>query len=212
MPKFNINEFKTMIEKNGELLHPNKFMVQFPKPNGLVGVSTQSAAQDGRLTVGITGSNDDLSYYCKSAILPGIGIDSNTISKYGYGPLERFAKGTLVNDALFHFYVDSNNQVRSYFVKWMRLITGAHSQYGMSTSLDNTGRMPYEVGYKEDYSVDLTVTTYDQQGKEIIRTTLIDAWPNYIGDISVDWSDKNNYMLMPIAFTYRDWYEDTVPL
>jgi len=211
MPNFNINEFKSIIEKNGELLHPNKFMVRFPTPNGLANSTTSSVTSDGRLSVGITGDDKTMSYYCKSAVVPGIGIDSNTISKYGYGPLERFAKGTLVNDVIFNFYVDANNQVKTFFIKWMRLITGAHSQYGMTTDLGN-GRMPYEISYKEDYCVDLSISTYDQQGTEINRTTLIDAWPNYIGDVSVDWQDKNNFMLLPIAFTYRDWYEDTIPL
>jgi hypothetical protein len=189
MPSFNINQFRSVIHDNNELLGTNKFLVQFPEPAGAV-------LQDART----------LSFYCKTATLPGIGLLTSDTAQYGVGPIERKPYATAVNDCLFQFYVDGDGKIRKWLTGWMKLITNPYTNRGMS-SKSAQGLVPYEFQYKDQYAVDITVTVFDSEGKEQIKTTLIEAYPNYIGDTSLDWQEKNNLMTVPVAFTYRDWYE-----
>jgi hypothetical protein len=31
-----------------------------------------------------------------------------------------------------------------------------------------------------------------------------------MGDVIQDWDHKNQHMIMPVTFTFRDWYEESV--
>lgn len=199
MPGFNVQEFKSVIEGNRGLLRNNKFLVEFPPPRKLQGVLN--------LGVGAPFGNV-LSFYCKGAALPGLGLLTSDVYRYGYGPIERRPYGTVYNDEMMHFYVDANNQVRRWFRQWTRLIVNCDMQNGITSKNNVTGQDAYEFSYKSDYAVDIRITSFDPEGNQVISVVLCEAYPNYIGDTMQDWDDKNSNMLMPVSFTYRDWYEE----
>jgi hypothetical protein len=195
---FDVQEFKSVIQDFG-LMRNNKFLVQFALPPKLTSVLSE------------TNSGQILSMFCKAAPLPGIGILTQDIYRYGYGPIERRPYGTVVNDIMFHFYVDGSNIIRKWFRNWIRIIINPDSAKGINSTFPLTGQNAYEVGYKEDYAVDVRVVLFTPEGLPKISVTLIEAYPNYIGDIHQDWDDRNTNMLLPISLTFRDWYEDSLP-
>jgi hypothetical protein len=194
---FNAQEFRSIVDDMG-LMRTNKFLVRFPIPNKIASVIPESAM----------GSN--LSFFCKAAPLPGLGILTQDIYRYGYGPIERRPYGSVVNDIMFQFYVDSENMIRKWFRSWIRLIMNPDSGKGMNSTYDQTGQSAYEFSYKEDYAVDVNIIAFDQEGNPRISVTLIECFPNFIGDITQDWDHKNQNMIMPVAFTFRDWYEESI--
>lgn len=197
MPGFNIQEFKSVLDGNRGLMRNNKFLVEFPPPRKLQG---------------ITGMSNVLSFYCKGAPLPGIGILTSDVYRYGYGPIERKPYGTVFNDAMMHFYVDANNQVRKWFRQWTRLIVNADMPNGIQSRNSSTGQDAYEFSYKTDYAIDIRITSFDPDGNPIISVVMCEAYPNYIGDVIQDWEDKNSSMIMPVSITFRDWYEENTPI
>jgi hypothetical protein len=194
MTSFNINTFRSIVGVNNEFLHTNKFMVQFPAPSGVI-------LEDERI----------LTFYCKSAVLPGIGILTSDVKPYGIGPVERHPHSAVVNDALFQFYMDGDGKMRQWIVGWMNTIMYPSSENGINT-VGPRGVAPYEMAYREQYVTDITITIFDAEGNEKIKTTLVEAYPNYVGDISTDWQEKNSLITMPVSFTYRDWYDSTAPV
>jgi hypothetical protein len=194
---FNIGEFQSAIQDMG-LMRDNKFVVQFPIPPKIV----RAVPTD------VNGS--ELSFLCKSAALPGIGILTQDIYRYGYGPIERRPYGTVVNDIMLQFYVDSSNIIRQWFRNWVRLIINADSSKGINSTWAQTGQSAYEFSYKQDYAVDIRITAFDPEGIPRISIVLIEAFPNFIGDVQQDWEQKNRNMIMPAAFTFRDWYEESL--
>jgi hypothetical protein len=204
MSGFNIQDFKSIFDRNGGLKRISHFQVEFPVPRSMVSVVNPSMGSS---------SSGLMSFYCKSASLPGIGILSSDVHRYGYGPIERKPYGTVVNDAMLAMYVDGNNRVREWFNHWTRSIINTHTKKGMggtSSEYSVTNANAYEINYKTEYAVDLQITAYTPEGKPTTKVVLNEAWPNYIGDIMLDWEGKNTHMIMPISMTYRDWYEDTI--
>lgn len=197
---FDIQEFKSIVNHNGGLKRANHFLVEFPVPRGLTKVITPFTG----------GSNGILSYYCKTAVLPGIGILTQDIYRYGYGPIERKPYGTIVNDAMVAVYIDGNNRVRTWFNHWTRLVVNSHTERGIMSMNSVNAANAYEFEYKQNYAVDIRVSAFDPEGNETTRVVLVEAWPNFIGDIMVDWDAKNTHMIMPISLTFRDWYEETI--
>lgn len=192
---FNINQFKSTVDSLG-IMRTNKFLVDFPVPRKIAGTVPQAAG--GR----------NLSLYCKAAPLPGLGILTQDIYRYGMGPIERRPYGVVVNDIMFQFYVDGENMIRNWFRNWVRLILNPDSTNGVTSKWAQTGQSWYEFSYKEDYAVDIRITTFDQEGFPVISIVLVEAYPNFIGDIQQDWQEKHQHMIMPVAFTFRDWYEE----
>lgn len=201
MRGFNVQEFRSVIDANRGILRNNKFLVEFPAPRKLQKI----------LNIGSSSPNGNiLSFYCKSAALPGLGILTSDVYRYGYGPIERFPYGTVFNDSMMSFYVDGNNMVRRWLRRWITLIVNIDSKNGMQTQDKNTGQMAYEYSYKQDYAVDIRVTVFDPEGYPIISVVLTESYPNYVGDVQMDWEDKNSNMHLPMSFTYKDWFEDSV--
>jgi hypothetical protein len=148
---FNVNEFKSLVDGVG-LMRNNKFLVQFAVPP--------------KLAPAVPDSNNGgiYSMFCKSAPLPGIGILTQDIYRYGYGPIERRPYGTVVNDIMLHFYVDSSNIVRKWFRNWTRLIINPDTAKGINGTFPLTGQSAYEVAYKSDYAVDVRIVVFSPEG------------------------------------------------
>lgn len=195
MSGFNVQEFKSTIDANSGLLRNNRFLVEFPEPRALQGKLSNSARQ--------------VPFYCKAAPLPGIGILTQDIYRYGYGVIERRPYGMVFNDAMLHFYVDGANVVRGWFRNWINVMVNPGIENGISSKSRITGYSAYEHSYKTEYATDVRITSFDSEGNPKIRVVLSEAYPNYVGETYLDWDDKNQNMLLPISLTYRDWYEES---
>lgn len=195
---FNVQTFSSALNAKG-LMRNNKFLVQFPVPPKIAPLMLDSLG------------GMELSFYCKAAPLPGLGILTDDVYRYGYGPLERRAYGMVVNDIMLQFYLDTDNMIRRWFRSWIRLILNPDSARGMNSKWAVTGQNAYEFSYKQDYAADIRIVSFDPEGNQVISVVLIEAYPNFVGDVMQDWEGKNQNMIMPVAFTFRDWYEESLP-
>jgi hypothetical protein len=71
---------------------------------------------------------------------------------------------------------------------------------------DYSGHRSYELAYKDDYAVDIRISVFKENTEEVIKIVLRQAFPTDIGDIQLNWNDTNDYMRIPVSFTYTDWY------
>ena len=195
---FNINEFRAKINKTG-VLKNNLFLVYFPMPNCLSKVYGQSTK--------------DLFFYTKSTSLPGVGMDygGDYVRRYGYGPAEKYAYLPIFNDISITFMLDGQGFNRKFFDNWASTIVNFYNPDGISASTNRiSGYDPYEVEYKENYVVDLTITVFDETNDKILFYTLKDAFPVSIETTPLDWERQNEMATAAISFAYRDWYSDSV--
>jgi hypothetical protein len=195
MSGFNVQEFKSVIENKG-LMRSNKFLVTIPAP---------------RLLRGQLGKYErDMQFYCKSTPLPGIGIMTDDIRRYGYGSSNRTPYGFVYNDTMMAFYVDSERMVRRWFRMWVSSIVNPSMPIGIRGPNRVTGSEPYEFSYKEDFASDIRITAFDSEGNPKIAVVMTDAFPNYIGETYMEWDEKNTNMILPVSMTFRDWHEENI--
>jgi hypothetical protein len=226
-PGFNIQKFKSVVNQNRGVARNNFFLVEIPQPRGFTNspkahssgilgaiesvISTVKKVID-TVDYVLTGTHSDdvLAFFCKAAPLPGVGILMEGSSRYGVGPIIRTPYGNVVNDAMLQFYVDNKNVIRKWFRKWTKIILNPDFSERMTNTSSINGALPYQHGYRDDYTVDIRITMFDPEGNVVTKVVLVDAFPNYIGDVMMDWNDKNSLMILPVSISYVDWYEEGI--
>lgn len=138
--------------------------------------------------------------------IPGIGMATSDIKRYGYGPNERKPYAPIYTDVNFSFISDSDGRIHKFFYLWMNSIVNHHKRYAINAEdILSDNAAPYEVEYKDDYKADIIVYVYDDTGNAVSEVTLHDAYPIFISDIQYSWNDVDSLVRVPISFTYYNW-------
>jgi len=185
---FNISEFKSTLDKYGGPAKNNLFEMRinrFPK----------------NLRSSITAR--DLRFFAQTASIPGMNINTSTYDMVASRP--KLFPTNISNEPInVIFLMDSDHQVLSFFHSWMQNIINYSTSGG--SFAENNDMLPYEVGYKDEYSTDISIFHYTTESYEWSRyeTTLRKAFPVAIGNIDLGWEQNNAYLTLPVSFVYDD--------
>jgi hypothetical protein len=195
----NLSDFKSAVVKKGYLT-PNRFLVTIPSlPNGVL-QSSGSSSNFGSLT-------NSLQFYIDTCNLPGVQINTSDNYRYGYGVVVKRPTGLTFADITTSAHSDSEGQVLKFFQNWMKVIMNYDNRTGdlnAQTGLIR-GQVPYEIAYKSDYAVDMTITVFNQAGDAVVEVDLHDAYPIFLNDIGLSWAENSSIMRIPVTFTYKSW-------
>jgi hypothetical protein len=101
------------------------------------------------------------------------------------------------------FLGDNSGTVHKFFYKWLNGIV-KYDELPRGKKGYN-GLRPFEVEYKRAYATDITITCVDEVEKKLIEVKLIDAYPIFLDNISLNWSDSDSIAKIPVTFTYYQW-------
>ena len=203
---FSISEFKSNIDQKG-VLQNNRFIVDFGLPEYL------------KLDRGYEDLNL-VSLRCEAASIPGISITTIDMPRIGFGPLEFQAHNFTQSDIVLTFLVDAHGSVPKLFYDWLNTIVNfqvskGHSGLNRVVGLSGIEKAyqsgAYEVGFKDDYSVNLNITVYDKDqqstglGTEVMKLTAYKAYPKEMTSIDMAWVNDSELMRIQVAFTYTDF-------
>lgn len=191
---FNINEFSSQIADNG-LLRTNKFLARFPVPNGLLNFQSD--------TYEPTETARFLEYWCEAAQIPSLILATHPITRYGYGTQENKPFLNQVQNMNFTFISDGGGSIWRFFYTWMNLIINTRLATGIQTSINN--QTPYEISYKSDYCSDIEVIAFNDIQQPVLTVVLKEAYPVFLGEINLNWAEKNNIVKFPVTFTTESW-------
>lgn len=210
---FNINEFRSIVDKHGGLARPNIFTVEF----------TGSPAN--RIWNNDQFDNRDLKFFCQTATFPGL-----TVNAFDYRPNNidvpqsiPFSIGHQQVECVF--MVDDSYRVLNYLHSWFRQVVNftTGGLPGAALALPGTEgtagqQFPYELGYKKDYVQTMTITMYSRNpssrsvGTDDVPGTisynnkyvcrLYDVYPVQIGNLSLEWGMNDSYSTVPVSFSY----------
>lgn len=195
---FNINNFKSVVAQKNGLQRTNKFLAQFPIPQGMLVQSDNNTKY--RQTARF------LEYFCEATNFPGVALNVHEVRRYGYGSFEKRPHAPQFTDVNFTFISDGKGEIWTFFQQWLKLTINYDLRNGISGSTGVRGMKPFDVNYKSDYVSDVRVTSFADNGDKAITSILREAYPIFVGDIQVNWSDTNNIMRIPVTFTFADWY------
>lgn len=213
---FDIDDFRSVMSKKG-IARTNLYKLFITKPRSLDTKSLKMPDSPGDM--------EEIMLYCDSVTMPGLGLATTQNNPYGYGPMEQKAYAPLFNQLSASFIVDAKGYTLSYFRNWMRGIvnyTGGGKAYWKDgiTTVRGGRNAPFEASYKAEYeaSMELVVvsgTTNPSQSNEnqinlevVSKTRIFRAFPIMIGDVILSYGVTDQYMTLPVTFSYFDWYSD----
>jgi hypothetical protein len=129
---------------------------------------------------------------CENAELPGRSISTTSMKIYGVE--EKFPYQTAYNDISLTFIVGDDMSEKKFFDAWLNWINPT---------------INYNLQYKADYAVPLTVNQYDVKNQLSYSVTMLDAFPIAMNQLDLDWSSDGHHKLT-ITFAYTSWRNNTV--
>ena len=190
---FNISRFKTTLDKYGGPARANLFEVTISKgsePNSKM-------------------NSQDLTFFCSNIIFPGIAIETQQMTAVAQRP--RLFPTTIQNQPInAGFMVDSDHEVLKFFHNWTQRVLNYSSKDGPYAAIgdDNNLQLPYELGYKEDYVCTISIKSHSTEsvGSKYYETILYNAFPIAVGDMTLAWSDTDQFLQLPVTFSYDKIY------
>lgn len=150
------------------------------------------------------GAPNVLTYFCDSAVLPGVVLNTASTKRSGIGPDEFYPIGVTYNEVPMTFMCDGAGQVMSFFHRWMQHIININPQYS-----DNTGQLngayPFEIYYKDDYATTINIIHLNESGQQIVAYSLQEAFPVIVADNPVNWATTDEILRLPVNFKFRAW-------
>lgn len=184
---FSIAEFSAYKDKAG-ILRTHDFHIEIPWPQALVG---------NRQIV------RDLELVCDNINFPGTGANIAKVQRYSYGAMESRPTFPQFSDLQCTFMTDRETNIWQFFHRWMQLVVNYDfDQFQASHA--------YEIGYKDEYAVDMFLYIYDPHGTLVRKVGFRQAFPIMVHDIGFNWAKANEMVRVQVQFAFMDWTE--VPL
>ena len=138
---------------------------------------------------------------------PGLALGLSTSRRYGVGPVEKLPHTVTFTDVNVSFIGDARGVIHQFFYAWMKSIIGFHDvpRQGAATDTLYKKYQPYEIGYRQDYSTNVDIITYDEIQEKIGTVRLYNAYPIAIGEIGRSWDSVNDLVRIPVTFTFTHW-------
>lgn len=194
---FNINEFKSVMNKYGGPAKNNLFVVTLTWRNKATG-----GTSSGRKAEYIP--ETDLRFFCSEINVPALNINvasyrANTIDLSQNIPINLSAPS--INST---FMLDSEQRVMSFFHSWMQEIINYDASNSLLSSI-NGNHMPYEIGYKEDYACVMEVAHYKTNSTgeygQAYQYRFDGVYPTEVGSKVLSWSPSDSIATLTVNFT-----------
>jgi len=187
---FNISNFKYNALKSG-LLRPTLYDVTITRLDRIYQFLTEAVA------------------------LPTVGVDTQAIRRYGYGPLEYVPFRPVFQDSVRMNLITQATKANSLtqFLLSISEISPFMNYDNMRDTLNTLGKQsnPYEVQYKKNMEFNITVTIYDEKSNKVMTYTFINCYAKQVGGVDLGWGNTDQYIRTSVDFAFTDFSIDSAP-
>lgn len=186
---FNINQFKSVIEKHGGPAKTNLFEVEI-SPSNL----DLEPIVPGVITT------DDLRFFCQQVSVPGINLETTYYKPNGIGLPESIPVNVTPDSLNCVFLLDNNHRVMTFFHRWINSVMNVGGARG-----DNQNGLPVnEIEYKRSYAAsELTVRHYSNHDfSRAYEFKYSGVYPTQVSPIDLNWTGGNGIASMTVNFSY----------
>lgn len=191
---FNIGNFAAF-RNNAGLLKSHDFHIVITWPAALLRLPEFLAVER------------NMELICDSINFPSVGAATYNVQRYSYGAIETKPTIPKFSPLQATFTCDEPAAIYKYFHAWVKATVNydfGTSIASPSSTLVTGSATPYEISYKEEYMSDLYLHIYDQYGNEVRRVMFREAYPTDVGDVLFSWGRQNEYVKLPVVFTFVD--------
>ncbi len=207
MGRFNIEEFRSRVDRNRGFAKPSRFFVSLVAPLAIPGANIV---------------RDNVEFYCEASNLPGYQLQTQDYARYTYGPMEKRVFAPHFNPLQLTIMADGSGLLWEFFNAWASYIMPHTLKRGITGTDTKYGGAPYELKYREKYITDVSIyhlpETYNddniqqdnpsQFDKYICRTICRDCFPSQISDMQLAWGDRSNISRFQVQLEYVDWHNE----
>ena len=184
---FNINEFKSTMNKYGGPARKNLFVME---------IASVPAFNDGV-------SLRDARFFCQSVQTPSINFNVADYFPNGFGIRQSIPTQMSLSPVNAVFMLDSDHQVLRFFHQWMQNVINFDFSRGGDAPFGN--QLPYEVGYVRDISTRITIKSYSTDSQtNAYEYILENAYPTEISGEALSWSDNDSFATATVNFAYSN--------
>lgn len=210
---FDINDFKSTINKYGGLTRASDFQIIIPHEIGLgLGIDLAGggfvqqlesiptrlanlASNPFQIAESISSmSSRDLRFFAEAATIPGVQLQTAEIRHEGYGTFQKRPYQTIMPDVDVTFVEDATAKSLSIFHNWIKRISSFSRTQGNQT---------FE--YPDNYKCDIIILQYDSEGNMIYGVNLLEAYPTTVTPVNLSWTSANEPARFNVSFTYHSW-------
>jgi hypothetical protein len=193
---FNISKFKSTFEGLGGPARTNLFEVTMTQPKWMQPLSEEEKGRFDART---------FTMFCSAVQFPGVGINTTT---YDYvGQMSKIIPSNLTNPGPITctFLCDSDHHTMRFFHLWARHVLNYSAAGGIHSEWK--GRLPHEVGFRDDYVADLEIKHYstDSSARSYYSALLQKAYPIDVSGIALSWEGGSEYMTLDVQFVFDDY-------
>jgi hypothetical protein len=185
---FNINEFKSVMNKYGGPSRKNLYVVEIASlPLGNDGMSVR-----------------DLRFFCQSAAIPGLNYTVADYYPNGFGVRHSIPTSYQPDPFNAVFMLDSDHMVLRFFHRWMQAVLNYNYADGPFSQVGN--QLPFEIGYKSDYATNITIKHFSTNSTgefdQFYQYDLFDVFPTQISGVDLSWADNDSFATATVNFAY----------
>jgi hypothetical protein len=178
---FNVNEFRSKMTGDGA--RPNLFQVALSTNN---------------IRVAENNIQEEFSFMCKSAQLPGSTLGIVTVPYFGREV--KFVGNRTFADWTVTIINDENFRIRNFFERWMNAINSHAENFRDPNFFSPT-----------QYVCDATVSQFSKSGTTkgvISQYQFVGMFPTDISAIDLDWGSNDTIEEFTVNFTYQYWVNE----
>lgn len=187
-PGFNISNFKYNALKSG-LLRPTLYDVTITRLDRIYQFLTEAVA------------------------LPTVGVDTQAIRRYGYGPLEYVPFRPVFQDSVRMNLITQatkSNSLTQFLLSISEISPFMnYNTMASQTVSANKQSKPYEVQYKKNIEFDILVTIYDENSNKVMNYTFKNCYAKQVGGVDLGWGNTDQYIRTSVDFAFTDFSIDS---
>lgn len=186
---FNINDFKSVMNKHGGNARTSLFEVEI-----------SPTSTDGSLIAPGIINTGDLRFFCQSVSVPGINLETTPYRPSGIGIPESMPMTAQPEALNCVFMLDSNHRVMTFFHRWISSVMNVGGALG-----DNSRGLPmHQIEYKSGYAASsLTVRHYSTHNPfGFYEFQYLGVYPTQVSSIDLAWANKDQIATITVNFSY----------
>lgn len=198
--RFNIDTFRSELHEYGvhQASHFNLVIHEIPP-----------LLRDSNSSQLFSSINEYLVLRVDTAKIPGVSLATQEVVRHGFGAQELKPYAPIFDRIDITAYDDRYGLVYDFFQSWMKLVYN----YDLRDSINGAQgfgqrQNAYELTYKEDHAVDVSVIAYNPNGEQITKVTMREAFPTFLQSINMDWNAQNQIVKVAVSFAFTDWYQE----
>jgi len=173
------------------MARPYNFECVITPPQAFSSQLSEIADPAQRLRFKITGSE-----------LPGMGVATEEVRRYGFGPLERHPYQYTFTEFTIDVLCGDDYKEIQFFTTWLHEHVIGNAGANVPENADGV----HKITYYDDYvSPKIDVKMFDRTGQERLTCSIIDAYPITLAPVPLSWGTLDAPLQFNVSFAYRTW-------